>query len=72
MLDDVDKPEGLETFHRVVLRPRPGKLPGVRLAGTQSSGATMSLARADALVVLPARGDKVLRGTTVQLIPLAG
>jgi molybdopterin molybdotransferase len=72
LLEDVDKPEGLETFHRAILRPRPGKIPGVRLAGNQSSGATLSLARADALVVLPARGDRISRGSTVEIIPLAG
>jgi molybdopterin molybdotransferase len=70
LLHQVEKPEGLETFHRAVVRPRAGKLPGVRLTGTQSSGATTSLARADALLVLPARGSKVDRGTVVQTIPL--
>ena len=70
LLEDVEKPEGLETFHRAVLRPRPGKVPGVRLAGNQSSGATLSLARADCLVVLPARGVTVPRGTAVDVIPL--
>ncbi|MHB8324207.1 MAG: molybdopterin molybdotransferase MoeA [Candidatus Dormibacteria bacterium] len=70
LLEDVDKPEGLETFHRALLRPRPGKVPGVRLAGNQSSGATLSLARADCLLVLPARGARVLRGAVVEVIPL--
>ena len=70
LLEDVDKPEGLETFHRALLRPRPGKLPGVRLTGSQSSGVTISLARADCLVVLPARGARVARGTVVEIIPL--
>jgi molybdopterin molybdotransferase len=70
LLEDVEKPEGLETFHRAVLRPRPGKVPGVRLAGNQSSGATLSLARADCLVALPARGVTVPRGTAVEVIPL--
>ncbi len=70
LLEDVEKPEGLETFHRAVLRPRPGKVPGVRLAGNQSSGVTLSLARADCLVALPARGVMVPRGTAVEVIPL--
>jgi molybdopterin molybdotransferase len=72
LLEDIDKPEGLETFHRAILRPRPGKIPGVRLAGNQSSGTTLSLARAEALVVLPARGDRISRGSIVEIIPLAG
>jgi molybdopterin molybdotransferase len=70
LLEAVEKPEGLETFHRVVMRQRPGKLPGVRLAGSQSSGATLSLARADALLVLPAKGERVEAGAVVEIIPL--
>ncbi|MGC2207133.1 MAG: gephyrin-like molybdotransferase Glp [Candidatus Dormiibacterota bacterium] len=70
LLHDVEKPEGLETFHRAQMRARAGKLPGVRLTGTQSSGATISLARADALLVLPAKGTSLERGTVVQTIPL--
>jgi len=70
LLEEIDKPEGLETFHRAVLRPRPGKLPGVRLTGNQSSGATISLARADCLLVLPAKGARVVRGTVLEVIPL--
>jgi molybdopterin molybdotransferase len=70
LLHEVEKPEGLETFHRAVVRARPGKLPGVRLTGTQSSGATISLARADALLVLPAKGVRFEPGTVVEMIPL--
>ncbi len=70
LLEDVDKPEGLETFHRAVLRARSGQIPGARLAGNQSSGATLSLARADAILVLPARGARVPQGTIVDYIPL--
>jgi molybdopterin biosynthesis enzyme len=69
-LEAVDKPEGLETFHRVLLRPRAGRLPGVRLSGSQSSGATLSLARADALLALPAKGARLEPGTVVEVIPL--
>ncbi|MGH7667787.1 MAG: molybdopterin molybdotransferase MoeA [Candidatus Dormibacteria bacterium] len=71
LLEDVAKPEGLETFHRAVLHPRPGQLPGVRLAGTQSSGATLSLARADALLALPAKGAHLEQGQVVEIIPLS-
>jgi molybdopterin molybdotransferase len=70
LLHEVEKPEGLETFHRAALTARPGKLPGVRLTGTQSSGVTISLARADALLALPAKGTRLERGTVVTTIPL--
>ncbi len=72
LLEEVDKPEGLETYHRAVLKPRPGKIPGVKLTGNQSSGATLSLARADALVILPARGVRLARGSVVDVIRLGG
>ncbi|MGH7611795.1 MAG: molybdopterin-binding protein, partial [Candidatus Dormibacteria bacterium] len=70
LLEDVGKPEGLETFHRAVLQLRPGRLPGVSVAGNQSSGATLSLARADVLLALPATGELVARGSLVEVIPL--
>jgi molybdopterin molybdotransferase len=70
LLEDVEKPEGLETFHRATLRARPGRLPGARVAGNQSSGVTLSLARADCLLCLPARGASVARGSIVAAIPL--
>jgi molybdopterin molybdotransferase len=70
LLEAIDKPEGLETFHRASLRPQPGRLPGVRLTGTQSSGATLSLARADVLLALPAQGARADQGTVVEVIPL--
>ncbi|MGC2192804.1 MAG: gephyrin-like molybdotransferase Glp [Candidatus Dormiibacterota bacterium] len=70
LIEAVEKPEGLETFHRAVLSPRRGQLPGVRLAGSQSSGATLSLARADALLALPAEGARLEPGTVVEIIPL--
>lgn len=70
LLHQVEKPEGLETFHRALVQARAGKLPGVRLTRTQSSGATISLARADALLVLPAKGSRLARGTVVKTIAL--
>ncbi|HUY98518.1 MAG TPA: gephyrin-like molybdotransferase Glp [Verrucomicrobiae bacterium] len=71
--EEVEKPEGLETFHRVVRDPEPDPVSGlwrVRPAGAQGSGITQSLALADALVALPAAGTVVPRGALVQLIPL--
>ena len=70
LLEDVEKPEGLETFHRATIRARPGRLPGARLTGNQSSGVTLSLARADCLLCLPAKGASVARGSVVAAIPL--
>jgi molybdopterin molybdotransferase len=70
LLERVEKPEGLETFHRAILIQRPGQLPGVRVVGSQSSGATLSLARSDALLVLPAKGELVEQGAVVEIIPL--
>jgi molybdopterin molybdotransferase len=70
-LQDMDKPEGLETFHRGVLTPpRHGELPGVRLTGPQGSGIMRSLVLADCLIALPAEGDRVEAGTVVEVIPL--
>jgi molybdopterin molybdotransferase len=70
-LDDMDKPEGLETFHRGVLTSaHHGELPGVRLTGPQGSGIMRSLVLADCLVALPAEGSHVPQGTVVEIIPL--
>jgi len=74
LLEAVEKPEGLETFHRCVLEPgshASGWLPGARLTGAQGSGITRSLALADGLVVLPAEGASVPEGTPVAVILLA-
>lgn len=70
LLETVEKPEGLETFHRGMLEPRPGQLPGVRLTGAQGSGMSHSLVRADVLMVLPAEGTEVPRGSVIATISL--
>jgi molybdopterin molybdotransferase len=70
LLERVEKPEGLETFHRAFLERRPGRLPGVRVAGNQSSGATLSLARADVIMVLPPEGESLAEGSVVEVIGL--
>ncbi len=70
LLEDVEKPEGLETFHRATLRHRPGRCPGARATGNQSSGVTVSLARADCLLSLPARGARLPKGSQVAAILL--
>jgi molybdopterin molybdotransferase len=72
-LEAMDKPEGLETFHRGILvdPPADGELPGVRLTGPQGSGIMRSLVLADCLVALPAAGTRVEAGSVVPCIPLA-
>jgi molybdopterin molybdotransferase len=71
-LQAMDKPEGLETFHRGILGapPVPGELPGVRLTGPQGSGIMRSLVLADCLIALPAAGAQVEQGAVVECIPL--
>ena len=71
-LEAMEKPDGLETFHRGRLEaPRPGDLPGVRLTGPQGSGIMRSMVLADCLVALPAAGTEVAAGAVVEVIPLA-
>jgi len=70
VLDDMAKPDGLETYHRGVLVPDDGDgVPGVRLTGSQNSGVIRSLVLADCLVVLPATGSSVRAGSLVEVIP---
>ena len=71
-LEAMDKPEGLETFHRGVVHA-PGRgddIPGVRLTGPQGSGIMRSLVLADCLIALPAHGSRVEAGEIVEIIPL--
>jgi len=71
-LEAMEKPEGLETFHRGILEPAPdGGLAGVRLTGEQGSGIMRSMVLADCLIVLGAAGSLVPAGTVVEIIPLA-
>jgi len=70
-LEAMDKPEGLETFHRgVLVERRDSDLPGVRLTGPQGSGIMRSMVLADCLVVLPAEGTGIPAGEVVTVIPL--
>jgi molybdopterin molybdotransferase len=72
-LEAMEKPEGLETFHRGVLQPprRGEEMPGVRLTGPQGSGIMRSLVLADCLIALPAAGSRVEAGAVVEILPLA-
>jgi molybdopterin molybdotransferase len=70
-LVEMEKPEGLETFHRGILEPGAGGgVPGVRLTGDQGSGILRSMVLADCLIALPAAGTRVPAGTLVEVIPL--
>ena len=70
-LEAMDKPEGLETFHRgVLVEARDSDLPEVRLTGPQGSGIMRSMVLADCLVVLPAEGTGIRAGEVVTVIPL--
>jgi molybdopterin molybdotransferase len=71
-LEAMEKPEGLETFHRGVLQPpqRGDDLPGVKLTGPQGSGIMRSLVIADCLIALPAEGERVEAGAIVEVVPL--
>jgi molybdopterin molybdotransferase len=72
VLEDMAKPDGLETFARgILVAGDDGGVPGVRLTGSQSSGVMRSLVLADCLVVLPAAGSGVRAGSLVEVIPLA-
>jgi molybdopterin molybdotransferase len=72
VLEDMAKPDGLETFARGILVAGDDVgVPGVRLTGSQSSGVMRSLVLADCLVVLPASGSSVRAGSLVEVIPLA-
>ncbi len=59
----------LTHFLRVVLTPRGGRL-HARLTGTQSSGALMSMARANALLIVPEGRREYREGEELNAIPL--
>lgn len=59
----------LTHFLRVVLTPRDGRL-HARLTGTQSSGALMSMARANALLIVPEGRREYREGEELNAIPL--
>jgi molybdopterin molybdotransferase len=63
----------LTHFYRVILEPSADGLPRARFTGPQGSGLLTSMARADALLIVPleqyGRGA-IPRGTTLRAIPL--
>ena len=60
----------LTHFLRVVLDRAEGEPPRARLTGAQSSGMLTSMARADALLVVPPEPLEVSAGTRLRAIPL--
>jgi molybdopterin molybdotransferase len=62
----------LTHFLRVTLEGRDGAVPRARLTGSQSSGMLTSMARADALLVVPPEPSTVPAGTRLAAIPLGG
>ena len=55
---------------RVTLERRAGAVPGARLTGSQSSGILTSMARADALLIVPPEPSALPAGTLLHAIPL--
>lgn len=63
--EDITLGPRLQHFLRVVLTDEPGKVPRVRLTGPQGSGILSSMARADALLIVPEDQPHVPAGTTL-------
>jgi molybdopterin molybdotransferase len=69
--EQLDKPQGLETYARAMLRQfSDGDLPHAHSSGDQGSSMLHSLTRADCLLVLPAELAVVEAGSIVEAIPL--
>jgi molybdopterin molybdotransferase len=68
--ETMEKPVGLETYARAVLRRVDGVLPTAASSGPQWSHMLRSLAAADCLLVLPADAAELAEGTIVEAIPL--
>lgn len=68
--ETMQKPIGLETYARAVLRRVDGALPVATSSGAQGSHMLRSLAAADCLLVLPAEAAELAEGTAVEAIPL--
>lgn len=68
--ETMQKPIGLETYARAVLRRVDGALPVATSSGAQGSHMLRSLAAADCLLVLPAEAAELAEGTAVEAIAL--
>jgi molybdopterin molybdotransferase len=68
--ETMDKPMGVETYTRAVLRPGDDGVPVASSAGDQGSSMLRSLAAADCLLVLASETASFPAGTVVEAIPL--
>jgi molybdopterin molybdotransferase len=68
--ETMQKPMGMETYVRAVLRRVDGALPVATSSGPQGSHMLRSLAAADCLLVLQAEPAEVPEGAVVEAIPL--
>jgi molybdopterin molybdotransferase len=68
--EDITLGPKLRHFLRVMLTPRPDGVPGARLTGPQGSGILTSMARADALLIVPEDRPHVAAGATMQALVL--
>lgn len=68
--DDITLGPRLQHFLRVVLTREPGAEPRARLTGPQGSGILSSMARADALLIVPEDQPVVAAGTTLSALVL--
>jgi molybdopterin molybdotransferase len=62
----------LTHFLRAIVAPRADGRLGARLTGPQGSGILTSMARANALLVVPEDRTRVEAGETLHALPLAG
>jgi len=67
--EELDNQGGRETFFRVIVQPREGRL-HARLAGKQDSSMILPLSRANALARVPASVARLQPGATVDVYPL--
>ncbi len=70
LLDAVTLGPRLRHYLRVVVTPRPGGTLGARLTGPQGSGILTSMARADALLIVPEDRPAVPAGETLRALIL--
>jgi molybdopterin molybdotransferase len=68
--EDITLGPRLQHFLRVVLTDEPGEVPRARLTGPQGSGILSSMARADALLIVPEDQPHVPVGTTLSALVL--
>jgi molybdopterin molybdotransferase len=68
--EDITLGPGLQHFLRIVLDDRTDGVPGARHTGPQGSGLMTSMARADALLIVPEDRPHVAAGETLRALVL--